>query len=66
MEDDGTLVNRVRRDGDAGVDRGSSQTHGAGDPSGVDVEPDIPPLRFGEDVADHDEDAAPPSAAKPS
>ena len=63
MEDDGTLVNRVRRDGVAGVHRGSSQTHGAGDPSGVDVEPDIPPLRFGDDLADHDGDEPPPSAA---
>lgn len=65
MEDDGTLVNRVRRDGAAGVDRGSSQTHGAGDPSGVDAEPDIPALRFGEDASDSGGDAVPPSSAKP-
>ncbi|WP_433800190.1 hypothetical protein [Actinomycetospora sp. CA-084318] len=60
------MANRVRRDGAAGIDRGSSQTHGAGDPSGVDVEPDIPPLRFGDELADHGDDVVPPSQAAPS
>ena len=59
MDDDGTRENKVRRAGRPG--RGASQTHGAGDASGVDVEPDIPPLRF------HDDDAEePPTPAEPS
>lgn len=71
MDDDGTLTNRLRRDG--GGRRGAGQTHGADDPSGVDVEPDVPPLRFpgNDDQQDPDDagvedDAAPPSAARPS
>ncbi|MCD2190178.1 hypothetical protein [Actinomycetospora soli] len=48
------------------MDRGSSQTHGAGDPSGVDVEPDIPPLRFGDELTDHGDDTVPPSQTSPS
>lgn len=45
MDDDGTKHNRDHRD-DEDAERGSSQTHGASDPSGVDAEPAIPPLRF--------------------
>ena len=60
MDDDGTLENRLRRDGRA--ERGASQTHGADDPSGVDAEPDIPALRFG---GDDDDSPAAPSDASP-
>jgi hypothetical protein len=54
LADDGTRANRVRRDG-AERDRGASQTHGAGDPSGVDAEPEA--------VTADDVPVEPPSAA---
>ena len=60
MDDDGTQVNRELRDG--GTRRGSGQTHGAGDPSGVDAEPQIPQLRLHDD----DDDAAADAAAPPA
>lgn len=57
MDDDGTRENKVRRDGDDR--RGANQTHGAGDASGVDAEPDIPQRM-------HDPDGgAPPPAEDP-
>lgn len=54
MKDDGTGATRITRDGtDRG--RGSSQTHGASDASGVDAAPD------GDEIHP-DTTAAPPSA----
>ena len=54
MKDDGTRASRVARDG-ADEGRGSSQTHGASDASGVDAAP------YGDEI--HPETtAAPPSA----
>lgn len=68
VDDDETLANRVKRDGRAGAERGGSQTHGAGDTSGVDTEPEIPQMRFSEGEEEDDEpgpaaEASPPSDA---
>lgn len=66
MEDDETLKNRVKRDGPEGADRGGSQTHGAGDASGVDTEPEIPQMRFSEGEEDDDEPGPAAEASLPS
>jgi hypothetical protein len=66
VDDDETLANRVKRDGRAGAQRGGSQTHGAGDASGVDTEPEIPQMRFSEGEEDDDEPGPAAEASLPS
>lgn len=53
MKDDGTRANRIARDGSE-HDRGSSQTHGSSDASGVDAAPNY-------DEIHPDTTAVPPS-----